>query len=64
MVLFVVFRRYKRAIRDLSDKEVEEFFKGRQDVLSNNRCPTSEQIEHMPYNEDLEVQYDDIEFGN
>lgn len=67
VALYVVFQRYKKStnvIRDLTEMELKEFFPGRPDLLSNSVSPAFEQIDDLPYNNDYEVQYEDIQFGN
>lgn len=69
--LFVFMKRYKEAqalVRSLTDSEIDEFFQGKPELLSNatngyGHSQPLECIDFLPYKREYELSLDDIEFG-
>jgi len=53
----------KELLRDLTDNEINEFFNGNPDIVSNMTEMDPKYLDVAPYNDNYELSISDIDFG-
>ncbi|OXA51590.1 Vascular endothelial growth factor receptor 2 [Folsomia candida] len=62
IVLAYVVNRYLKAQARLTENEIDEFFKGRPELVNSSQALKADNLDLMPYDVKYEVELDDVEF--